>query len=267
MSILSCVPLTVGAVGVNPRAWAILTNNTFAEVTTAGYLTNEQSKYGFLSTDYAQVYTTDIATIELSINVSSAGVVSLVYNNDSALVTLPVVSGDFTVFDGTTGKMKDAGYSASNAAKTKVVMASAAVTSGNLASFSDTAGTVIDSTIVATTVMKLNAVNTLTSAGSIVANKVSQSESGGIVNASGMSGVITTSSLTTIAGGSTLINWTNTFVSTTSTIFLSVLGGTNTRRNVEFVVVPGSGSAALTIYNVEPTNALNGTILIGYLVI
>src|ERR1700690_70464 len=59
-------------------------------------------------------------------------------------VTLPVVSGDFTVFDGTLGAFKDAGYSASDPAKTKVVMASAAVIANHIAVFTDTAGTIDD---------------------------------------------------------------------------------------------------------------------------
>lgn len=59
-------------------------------------------------------------------------------------VTLPVVDGDFTVFNGTAGGLKDAGYSASNAAKTKVVMAGSAVQVGYLAHFVDTSGTVDD---------------------------------------------------------------------------------------------------------------------------
>ncbi len=59
-------------------------------------------------------------------------------------VTLPVVSGDFTVFDGTLGALKDAGYSASDPAKTKVAMAGSAVVVNHIAKFIDTAGTIDD---------------------------------------------------------------------------------------------------------------------------
>lgn len=72
-------------------------------------------------------------------------------------VTLPVVSGDFTVFDGTLGALKDAGYSASDATKTKVVMANGAVVVGAIAKYTDTAGTIDD------------AAGTATNAGSIQA--------------------------------------------------------------------------------------------------
>ncbi len=57
---------------------------------------------------------------------------------------MPVVSGDFTVFDGTAGALKDAGYSASDPAKTVVVMAGSAVVANHIALFQDTAGTIDD---------------------------------------------------------------------------------------------------------------------------
>jgi hypothetical protein len=59
-------------------------------------------------------------------------------------VTLPVVSGDFTVFDGTLGALKDLGFSASDPTKTKVVMAGSATQVNYIAHFVDTAGTVDD---------------------------------------------------------------------------------------------------------------------------
>lgn len=57
-------------------------------------------------------------------------------------VTLPVVSGNFTVFNGTLGALKDAGFSPSNAAKTKVVMANGASIVNHIATYTDTAGTI-----------------------------------------------------------------------------------------------------------------------------
>lgn len=101
MAILTCVPLTVGAVGVNPRGWSILTDDTFAEVTTAGYLTNEQSSYGFLSTDYAEVYTTDSKTVHCSISVSATGVVSLI--NNATFINGSVSANYVAAFDGSGG--------------------------------------------------------------------------------------------------------------------------------------------------------------------
>lgn len=57
-------------------------------------------------------------------------------------VTLPVVSGDFTVFDGTLGALKDLGFSASDPTKTKVVMANGASLVNHIATYTDTEGTI-----------------------------------------------------------------------------------------------------------------------------
>lgn len=66
------------------------------------------------------------------------------YNDVNGFVVLPVVSGNFTVFDGTLGELKDAGYSPSDNSKTKVIMASSSVIANHIACFSDTSGTVND---------------------------------------------------------------------------------------------------------------------------
>jgi len=96
--------------------------------------------------------------------------------------------------------------------------------------------------------------------------KVNGTEAANAVTASGGAGVITTSALTTAAGGTYVITWTNSLITATSMISLTVNGGTNTRYTT-FSVVPGAGSATLTINNIDLINALNGTILIGYLVV
>jgi hypothetical protein len=59
-------------------------------------------------------------------------------------VTLPVVAGDFTVFDGTLGALKDSGFAPSDATKTIVSMAGSAVVVNHLAKFIDTTGTIDD---------------------------------------------------------------------------------------------------------------------------
>lgn len=97
--------------------------------------------------------------------------------------------------------------------------------------------------------------------------KVDGTEAANAVTASGYAGVITTSSLTTAAGGTYAITWTNTKIATTSTILLSLMGGTNTVWNITTTVTAGNGTSTLTIYNNTAATALNGTILIGYQVI
>lgn len=139
--------------------------------------------------------------------------------------------------------------------------------SGNFPVASGTAGLMVDSGVAATNLMKVNAVNTMSGSGQIILVKANGTEAANAVTASGNAGVITTSSLTTAGGASYAITWTNTLITATSVIGLTIQGGTNTTQNINFKVVPGAGSATLTIYNLTAATALNGTILIGYSVL
>lgn len=87
---------------------------------------------------YSQADNTDVL---YTVN-SSTNSLILYSTAGSGGVTLPVVSGDFTVFSGTAGQLFDAGYSPSNPAKTKVVMANGATIVNHIATYVDTAGTI-----------------------------------------------------------------------------------------------------------------------------
>ncbi len=100
-----------------------------------------------------------------------------------------------------------------------------------------------------------------------LSSKANGTEAANAVTASGTSGVITTSALTTAGGASYAITWTNTFMTTSSIIQLTVMGGTNTTQNIVLVATAGAGTSTLTIYNLTAATALNGTIFIGYTVI
>lgn len=97
--------------------------------------------------------------------------------------------------------------------------------------------------------------------------KVNGTESANVVTASGMAGLLTTSALTTAAGSSYVITWTNTFITSTSVVLLTLSDGTNTTETITLKCTPGNGSATLTIYNTNATLALNGTITLSYLVV
>lgn len=99
-----------------------------------------------------------------------------------------------------------------------------------------------------------------------LSNKANGTEAANAVTASGTSGVITTSSLTTAAGASYAITWTNTFITATSIILLSLMGGTNTKDTLQIKATAGVGTSTLTITN-NNAAALDGTVLIGYMVI
>lgn len=73
--------------------------------------------------------------------------------------------------------------------------------------------------------------------------------------------VITTESLTTAAGASQALAITLTGVAAGDLAFVTKAGGTNTRKNYQLEAVTTSNTVTVTVYNTEPTNALNGTLI------
>ena len=272
MGILQPPTPVAGQVGLFPQFKYMVSTDNLATITTAGYLNNvDLAVYPVQQGDVFQILyafnqVIKVGTYGIFTPSITNGVITLVQWANPGDVLLPVTSGDFAVFNGTTGQIKDAGYLPSNAAKTNVVMASAATVVNNLVMAADTAGTIEDAGIAASNVVVKNAPNTFSGTGSVILPKVNGTETANAVTASGVAGVITTSALTTAGGANYAITWTNTVVTTTSVILLTIAGGTNTTENITLKVVPGSGTATLTIYNNTAATALNGTILISYLV-
>ena len=154
------------------------------------------------------------------------------------------------------------------AATANFAVAPAALVNNNLVKASGTAGLVADAGFAAANVMLLNAVNTMSGSGQIILVKANGTEAGNAVTASGNAGVITTSALTTAGGATYVITWTNTKITATSVIGLTIQGGSNNAtNNITFTCVPGAGSATLTIFNNTAATSLNGTLLIGYSVL
>ncbi len=356
----SVLPAQVGVIGAIKY---MVTTDNLATITTAGYMNNvDLGVYPLASTDilgvtYSFVISTGVGTFGF-FNVSiTNGVITLVAQASSGGVTLPVVSGDFANFNGTTGVIKDAGFSPTDATKAKVVMLNAAptinhvaiftnangtvgdggvlgtaaakaatnnaladvastagsgftighvvtaadtagtiqdggvlgtaaakaasdnalstvastagsgFTAGHVVTAADAAGSIQDSGIVGTNIVSKAAANTFSGVGSIILPKVNGTEAANAVTASGVAGLITTSALTTAGGASYAITWTNTVMTATSSVLLTLAGGTNTTKDITLEVVPGAGSATLTIYNNTAATALNGTVLVSYAVL
>lgn len=141
-------------------------------------------------------------------------------------------------------------------------------TTGDFPVNSGTGGLMVDSGFLATNIVRKDAANVMTGAGQITLVKVSAVEVGNAVTASGNAGYITTAALTTAGGGTYVITWTNTLITATSVVTLTIQGGTNSAtNNFNFKCVAGAGSATLTILNNTAATALNGTIIIGYSVL
>lgn len=73
--------------------------------------------------------------------------------------------------------------------------------------------------------------------------------------------VVTTESLTTAAGASQAFVITLTGVAAGDLAFVQAAGGTNTRQMYRYAAVTTSNTITVTVYNMEPTNALNGTLI------
>lgn len=318
-----------------PSIIYILTNDTFATVTTTGYLTGfKQEGFTFSNNQMALVYTTDDGPVWCKVVITYSGatvlntVVSLAQISSPGDVQLPTIANNIIASVDTVGTLGNISATAINrgslqaglsgtagtlisypstASRGSLVLAAVAnvgnsvttlsnapmgqasvitipdpanaagrlligagatpFVSGNFPVNSGTGGLMVDSGVSAASLMSLTAVNTLTGAGQIVLAKANGTEAANAVTASGNAGFITTSALTTAAGASYSITWTNTLITATSVIGLTIQGGTNTVYSVQFSVVAGAGSATLVIHNVGPTDALNGTIVIGYSVL
>lgn len=77
----------------------------------------------------------------------------------------------------------------------------------------------------------------------------------------------TTPALTTAAGASQTEVYTLTGVAATDIAFVSSAGGTNTRKNINLQAVCTTDTVTVTIYNSEPTNAVNGTIIFNLMIL
>ena len=135
MSVLNITPMTVGSVGVKPQGWQIFTDDTYATVIGSGYLTAYQEQWGFASSNFAFVYTTDLGAVYLTLSVSTAGVVTLVATADAQVVTYPVTANHIAVFTATSSSASTLGDDPATAINGGNIQAGLSGTAGYLASF------------------------------------------------------------------------------------------------------------------------------------
>lgn len=79
--------------------------------------------------------------------------------------------------------------------------------------------------------------------------------------------VITSEALTTAAGSAETFVLTLTGVAAGDIVFITRAGGTNTRLNYSIDAVTTTNTVTITLQNNEPTNALNGTVILNVLVL
>jgi hypothetical protein len=92
--------------------------------------------------------------------------------------------------------------------------------------------------------------------------------SSGAATLNKMSGVITTEALTTAGLADYTLTLTNSDIAVGDVVLASIGNGTNTAGDpVQGAVTPGAGSAVIVVRNAHATAALNGTLIVGFLVV
>lgn len=148
MGIVSVTTDVTGQIGVNPRRVKVVTTDNLATVTTAAYFNSitlqGQTLYptDFIDIVYSYNPQTNSGTDSVLNLTFANGIITAVQSVDAGNVLLPVVSGNFAVFSGTTGQIKDSGFMPSNPAKLVSVMSNGASIINHIATYVDTNGTI-----------------------------------------------------------------------------------------------------------------------------
>jgi hypothetical protein len=91
---------------------------------------------------------------------------------------------------------------------------------------------------------------------------------GGAATLNKSAGVITSEALTTAAAAAYTLTLTNSAIAAADQVFASVANGTNSQGiPVVTRITPGAGSATIEVTNLHGSEALNGTIVIAFMVL
>lgn len=199
MGILQLPVILPSQVGILPQNKRMVTTDNLATITTAGYLnavdlqSNPVSPTDVIEVLYSFDDVTKIGTYGVLLVSISNGVITLTTWANPGDVTLPVLTGNFANFDGVLGRIRDLGFSPTDATKTKIVMLNAAPTSGHVAAFTNANGTIGDGGVLGTAAAKAASDNAKATVASVTAattiGQLAQFDD--IVGTIGNSGVLT----------------------------------------------------------------------------
>ena len=132
-----------GLASVTPSIIYVLTNDTYATVTTSGYLTNaKQEGFTFSNQQMALVYTTDSGPAWLSVEVTFSNssilstIISLTAPDAPGEVILPTITNHIATYTNTVGTLAEDPTTAISGGN---IQAGLSGTAGYLASFPTTA--------------------------------------------------------------------------------------------------------------------------------
>lgn len=243
-----------------PNIVRITATNTLAEVAATGYVTTQADELAALNSGTWEWLETDLIAVTASDgrmffqfdDGDFATFVALPIGNGS--VTLPVVSGDFAIFDGTLGALEDGGFSPSDAAKTKVVMAGSAVQVGYIAHFVDTAGTVDD-----TAGAVINAGNIQAglsgTAGTLISYPATAANGTLIVSALNAGGAFNTTIRNSVMGQSSVISIPDPGAATANFVLDATAGG----QSIAGGLTVSTGNFAVSAGTITASGAITST--------
>ncbi len=148
MGIVQYPSVLPGQVGVIGAAKYMVSTDSIATITSAGYLNNiDQAVFPIAASDllgiiYNYNQQTGSGSFTWATVTISNGVITVVEFVSPGNVLLPVVSGDYASFNGTSGQIKDSGQAPSNSASPFVVTSPGSLTIGNFPKLADAKGTI-----------------------------------------------------------------------------------------------------------------------------
>ena len=242
-----------------PRRVSIVTTDNLATVTTAGYLNNivKESGNTLYPTDiidmwYGYVNNNNPGTLaEFTISIVN-GLLTLVENVNPGNVLLPVVSGDFAIFNGTSGQIKDSSQAASNASNPFVVTSPGSLTTNHIAQIADANGSIKDGGVLGTAASKAASA----SGDATVASVSGATVTGNFLKAADIAGTIADGGAAihagvtaAFAGGGTSNTFTTTNMTASSIVTAVILTSTNSVSITK--AVPGTNTLAVT-FSADP---------------
>lgn len=107
----------------------------------------------------------------------------------------------------------------------------------------------------------------ITVGNTVKSNKASATLSSNAATVTSYFTQITSEALTTAAGASQAFTITLTGAAAGDIAYVTKAGGTNTRKNYQLEAVMTTNTCTVTLYNTEPTNAINGTVIFNLMIL
>lgn len=255
MGILQAPQVLPGQVGVIGAIKYMVTNDSLATVITAGYLNNIDlavnpvAASDVLGITYLYNLQTQNGTFGFFTVAIVNGVITLSQYVSSGDVLLPVVSGHFAIFNGTSGQIKDSGQAASSLVNPFIVTSPGTLTTNHIAQIADANGSIKDGGVLGTAAAKAasnNALSTLAStagSGFTAGHIVTAADAAGTIQDSGVAATAVQLSANILAnssawaGGGTSHGFTITGLTTSSIVIPAIQAQTTGTVYIESYTV------------------------------